>query len=190
MGKANSQLSKGIAGSLGIRVLFGNNESAPPPVQAVRPPPTPPVTVAEPLPPPVTTPVAPPQPQSVRITLSADALFDFDSAQLRPAGRSSLDTLVQDMSRVQYDVMLISGHTDRLGAAAYNQRLSEHRANAVRDYLIGRGVPANNIRATGYGKSQPVTTPEQCTGPRSPELIACLQPDRRVEVEIDGLRQP
>jgi OOP family OmpA-OmpF porin len=107
---------------------------------------------------------------------------------LRPAGRDSLDSLVRDMSRVQYDLMLIGGHTDRLGNEAYNQRLSERRANAVRDYLIGHGVPANNIRATGYGKSQPVTTPEQCTGARSPELIACLQPDRRVDVQINGVR--
>jgi OOP family OmpA-OmpF porin len=122
--------------------------------------------------------------------LSADAVFDFGSADLGTRGRASLDALARDLDRVQYDRLVISGHTDRLGSDAFNQRLSEHRANLVRDYLIGRGVPASKILATGYGKSVPVTKPGECTGAKSPELIACPQPDRRVEVEITGLRQP
>jgi OOP family OmpA-OmpF porin len=132
--------------------------------------------------------VAPP-PQPVRITLSADALFDFDSAQLRPAGRDSLAGLVRDLRGMEYEVLIVSGHTDRIGAEAYNQALSERRANAVRNFLISGGIPANNVRAMGYGESQPVTTPEQCQGQRGAALIACLQPDRRVEVEVSGARR-
>jgi OOP family OmpA-OmpF porin len=191
MGKANSQLSKGIAGSLGIRVLFGNNETAPPPVQT-KPLPQPPVVVAEPPPPPVSAPVPPPQPapapQPIRIALSADMLFDFDSAQLRPAGRDSLEGLVRDLRGIDYEVVIISGHTDRIGSEAYNQALSERRANTVRTFLTSNGIPASSVRAAGYGKSQPVTTPQQCEGQRGAELISCLQPDRRVDVQIDGAR--
>jgi OOP family OmpA-OmpF porin len=187
MGSSASANSRGLAGSIGVRIGFGRTQAPAQPAAVPLPPPPPVVTAPPPAP---TPPPPPPPPAPVRVTLSADALFDFDSAELRAAGRDSLDGLVRDLGRVQYDLMLISGHTDRLGNESYNQRLSERRANAVRDYLIGRGVPASNIRATGYGKSQPVTTPEQCTGPRNDALIACLQPDRRVEVQINGMRQP
>jgi autotransporter family porin len=185
MGSSASANSRGLAGSIGVRIGFGRTQAPAQPAPAVAPPPP---MVAEP--PPAPPPPPPPPPAPVRVTLSADALFDFDSAELRPAGRNSLDNLVRDLGRVQYDLMLIGGHTDRLGSESYNQRLSERRANAVRDYLIGRGVPAANIRASGFGKSQPVTTPQQCTGPRNDALIVCLQPDRRVDVQINGLRQP
>jgi OOP family OmpA-OmpF porin len=124
------------------------------------------------------------------VTLSADALFDFASATLRPAGRESLSKLARDLNAVQYNRLLISGFTDRLGSDVYNQHLSQQRAEAVRDYLIGAGIPAAAIRANGYGKSHPVTDARQCPGEqRTPTLITCLQPDRRVEVEISGLRQ-
>jgi outer membrane autotransporter protein len=192
LGNSANANTRGLAGSIGVRIGFGRPEapratSAPVPT-AVTPPPA---VVEPPPPPPVVTPVTPPpQVVPVRITLSADTAFGFDSSELGAVGRNSLDTLVRDLGNVQYDVIIVSGHTDRLGADAYNQRLSERRANAVRDYLIGHGVQASNIRASGYGKAQPVTKPEQCTGPRSAALIACLQPDRRVEVEISGMRQP
>ncbi|MDR2214882.1 MAG: OmpA family protein [Nevskiaceae bacterium] len=127
----------------------------------------------------------------MRLTLSADALFDFDSAQLRPAGQEMLAGFVRDLRGLQYEVLIIEGHTDRIGADAYNQALSERRANSVRDYLTGNGIPATNVRATGYGETRPVTTPEQCPPSLARDaLLSCLQPDRRVEVEVSGTRNP
>jgi outer membrane autotransporter protein len=198
MGSSASANSHGIAGSIGVRIGFGASQASArqtaPVSQTVAPPVVvPPQGVTSPPvadSPQVTAPPQAAQAAPVRVTLSADALFDFNSTELRAVGRNSLDGLVRDMGGVQYELVLIGGHTDRLGSDVYNQQLSERRANAVRDYLVGRGVPASNIRATGYGKSQPVTKPDQCVGPKSPELIACLQPDRRVDVQINGVRQP
>jgi OOP family OmpA-OmpF porin len=124
------------------------------------------------------------------VTLSADALFDFDSAELRTAGRQSLDVLTEQMRGFTYEVLIVGGHTDRLGSDAYNQGLSERRAATVRNYLVQSGIPANDVRATGYGETRPVTTLQQCQGQTGTALIACLQPDRRVEVEVSGTRNP
>ena len=82
--------------------------------------------------------------------------------------------------------MNIVGHTDRLGSNAYNQRLSQLRANTVREYLVSQGLPAGNMRAVGMGESQPVV---QCSQRNRPELIACLAPNRRVDVEVSGVQQ-
>ena len=79
----------------------------------------------------------------------------------------------------------MSGHTDRIGTDAYNQKLSERRADAVRDYLVSKGVPKAKIEALGLGEKQPVTG-TSCNQKNQKELIACLQPDRRVEVEVKG----
>jgi outer membrane protein OmpA-like peptidoglycan-associated protein len=81
----------------------------------------------------------------------------------------------------------ITGHTDRLGGEMHNQLLSDRRAHVVRDYLIAHGVASGKVSAMGLGPSRPVTTPEQCPGPRSSAQIACLQPDRRVDIDIYGL---
>jgi OmpA-OmpF porin, OOP family len=86
--------------------------------------------------------------------------------------------------------IMITGHTDRLGSAAYNQRLSEQRAEAVRAYLVSRGLDANRIQAEGRGHTQPVTRAADCTGARDDRLISCLQPDRRVDVQVSGTGLP
>ena len=168
--------------SLGLVYHFGQTAPAPAPV-AQTPAPTPRV---EPAPAPAPAPV-PPAP--IRVTLSADSLFDFDSSVVRPAGRTELDALVRDLRDVDYDVVRVTGHTDRLGSASYNQDLSVRRANAVRDYLVSAGLPASKVTARGVGQTEPVTPAGQCTGnTRTPELVACLQPERRVEVEVTGTR--
>jgi outer membrane autotransporter protein len=176
LGSDASELSKGVSASLGVRVMFG---------QPTRPAAAP---VAAPAPRPAPPPPPPPQPQQV--TLSADALFDFDSAELRAAGRQSLDVLVEQMRGFTYEVLIVGGHTDRIGSEAYNQALSERRAATVRNYLVQSGIPANDVRATGYGETRPVTTLQQCQGQTGTALISCLQPDRRVEVEVSGTRNP
>jgi OOP family OmpA-OmpF porin len=139
--------------------------------------------------PPVVAPAAPVAAAPVKapmqkIQFSADALFDFDKAVLKPAGKTMLDDLARDLKTVQYDVIAVTGHTDRFGSEAYNQKLSERRANAVKDYLTGRDIPAAKITAEGKGKSQPETKAGDCLGKKSAKVIACLQPDRRVDVEV------
>jgi OOP family OmpA-OmpF porin len=134
-------------------------------------------------------PVTPPsKPITVKEAISADALFDFDKAVLRPEGRAKLDDVVAKSRQLTLEVVIAVGHTDRFGSDAYNQKLSERRAGAVKDYLVSKGIPANRIYTEGKGKKQPVTKPGDCKGAKSPKVIACLQPDRRVDIEIIGTR--
>lgn len=132
---------------------------------------------------PVTTPAAPVE----RIQLSADVLFPFARsamADILPPGRAELDALVTRLA--QADVMRVDvvGHTDRIGSDADNQALSERRAASVREYLVAAGVPAAQAHAQGRGKRQPVNDCSDAL-PR-PELIACLAPNRRVEIVVNG----
>jgi outer membrane protein OmpA-like peptidoglycan-associated protein len=117
--------------------------------------------------------------------LSADALFAFDKADLSPAGRRTLDDLAAEL-KGQGDKLRwvrIAGYTDRLGSEAYNRDLSQRRAKAVKAHLVEQGLPASRISAEGFGKADPV---KDCPdGPRAP-LIACLAPNRRVEVRIES----
>jgi OmpA-OmpF porin, OOP family len=131
-----------------------------------------------------------PAPKMTRkVTLSAEELFDFDKAVLRPAGKGALDKLVTELGNVDDETLVVTGHTDRIGTPKYNQKLSEARAGTVRTYLIGKGVPDNRITSSGMGETQPVTKPGDCKGPVSKKLIACLQPDRRVEIDVTGSKE-
>lgn len=125
-------------------------------------------------------------PQSV--SFSADALFAFDESVLKPEGRTALDDFLRELGGAQYEVILATGHTDRFGSDEYNQKLSERRAGAVKEYLVSRNVPADRINAQGSGETQPVTRSGDCQGAKSVKIIACLQPDRRVHVEMTGTR--
>ncbi|MDR0672561.1 MAG: OmpA family protein [Zoogloeaceae bacterium] len=132
------------------------------------------------------------RPSSGKVSLAADALFDFNKAVLRPEGKAKLDDVVTQSSDIQLEVIVAVGHTDRIGGDRYNQRLSEKRANAVKQYLIGKGIEANRIYTEGKGETQPVTG-DQCDklgteNGRNKKLVECLQPDRRVDVEIIGTR--
>lgn len=134
----------------------------------------------------VATPAAAPVAQigGEKVTLAADALFDFNKATLRPEGKAKLDDTVAKLNSLVLQVILIVGHTDRIGTDAYNQTLSEKRAAAVKEYLVAKGVEANRVYTEGKGKKYPVTG-DKCKGDKKTKaLIDCLQPDRRVEVEI------
>ena len=134
-------------------------------------------------------PVAPaPKPAAKKVTLSADALFDFNKATLRPEGEKKLSDLVASMAGMKLEVIVAVGHADRIGSNDYNQKLSEKRADAVKTFLVGKGVEPNRVYSEGKGESKPVTTPDQCKGPKSKAVIACLQPDRRVEIEVIGTK--
>ena len=125
---------------------------------------------------------AKPAPASVRqaVVIQADALFDFDKSVLRPDGRKSLDDAVGKMKGVDLEMVIATGHTDSVGTDAYNQRLSERRAAAVKEYLVSKGIPASKITTIGKGESQPVATNKTAEG---------RQKNRRVDVEFKGVRQ-
>ena len=123
-----------------------------------------------------------------KVTIAADALFDFNKSVLRPEGKAKLDEVVAKAGELELEVVIAVGHTDRIGSAAYNQRLSETRAASVKDYLVSKGIPANRVYTEGKGKTQPKTKPNECRGPKSKKVIACLQPDRRVDIELIGRR--
>ena len=127
----------------------------------------------------------------VKITFSADALFDFDKAVLKSEGKQSLDNLMSKLGKVKYDVIVVVGYTDRIGNEDYNKQLSVRRANAVKSYLVkNKGVDPGNVFVDGKGEANPVTG-TTCIekGMSKKKLISCLQPDRRVEIKIAGVRK-
>jgi OOP family OmpA-OmpF porin len=149
---------------------------------------------APPAPPPAAAPAPPPPPpppapaaQVQKITLASKALFDFDKAVLKPEGKAAIDTeIIAKLRDVQkLELVLVTGHTDPIGTQQYNQKLSERRADAVRDYLVSKGVAKDRIETLGMGKTQPVPG-VVCKQKNMKELIACYAPDRRVEVEVKG----
>ena len=154
--------------------------------QLKAPEPPPPAAKPAPPPPPAPTPPPPPPPPQVqKITLDSKVLFDFDKAVLKPEGKAAIDSqVVGNLAQIKkLEVVLVTGHTDRLGTDAHNQKLSERRADAVRDYLVCKGVDKAKIETIGMGEKQPVV---QCDQKNMKELIDCLQPNRRVDVQVKG----
>ena len=179
--------------SVGLVYRFGGKTPAPAPraatpeVIAAAPAPAP-VIVAPPPPPPRPAP-PPPPPAPVKVTFSADSLFDFGKAVVKPEGKQHLDKFAADLKGAKFDVITVTGHTDRIGSHDSNMKLSTLRAEAVKAYLESAGIPASRIAARGTNGSNPVTKPGECKGNKATKaLIACLQPDRRVEVEVSGTR--
>jgi outer membrane protein OmpA-like peptidoglycan-associated protein len=120
------------------------------------------------------------------IRLSSDAMFGFDSAQLTDQGRQQLEGLLQQVrSASAVENIHVVGYTDRIGSDGYNMKLSRQRADAVRDYLVQGGVPADAIQVEGRGKADPVV---ECPKQARTKLIACLAPNRRVE--LSGIAKP
>lgn len=132
-------------------------------------------------------PVAPPVVSSEKVTFAADTLFDFDKAVLKPEGKAKLDDLTSKLSGITLEVIIAVGHTDSFGSDKYNDRLSIRRAEAVKAYLVSKGVEANRVYTEGKGKRQLKVDPKSCKGNRKAQ-IACQQPNRRVEVEVVGTR--
>jgi OOP family OmpA-OmpF porin len=158
--------------------------AAPAPAPVIAPAP-----VVLPAPVAIPTPAPAPQPKPwVKVTLQADSLFGFDQDSLQADGKQALDKLLQELKDVNVDAVQVTGHTDRLGSAAYNAKLSTRRAESVRNYLVQvGGMPANLVTATGVGSAQPETAPNDCKGMKASQaLITCLRVDRRVEVQVLG----
>jgi len=173
---------------------------APAPKVAYMPPPPPapaPVVMAEaPSPAPARVMVAPvpaPAPAAPvkrRVTYSAESLFGFDKATIRPEGMTALDGFAAELAGASFDSITVEGHTDRIGSTAYNQKLSMERAEAVKAYLVSAGrVDAGKVNAVGMGEGTPATNAADCKGnTKTAALVTCLQPDRRVEIEVTGTR--
>jgi outer membrane protein OmpA-like peptidoglycan-associated protein len=124
--------------------------------------------------------IEPPRARMERTVLSARELFDFDKAKVHGA-QPRLDEIAQIMEREPaIDKVRITGYTDRIGSDSYNQKLSEQRARAVKDYLVHKGVSPERLVAVGKGKANPLVA---CNDPKQADLIKCLEANRRVEVE-------
>ena len=115
-------------------------------------------------------------------------LFGFDKDILKPEGKSRLDAEVVEKMKAhpEVEMVLITGHTDRIGDAKYNQKLSERRANSVKKYLMSQGIAENRLHTVGKGESEPTV---DCKGVHGRKAIECLQPNRRVVVEIEVQRE-
>ena len=150
----------------------------PPPAEPAKPaPPAPPA-------PPPAKPAEPakPAPQSVResVVIQADALFDFDKSVLRPDGKKSIDDALAKLQGTDLEMVIATGHTDSIGTEQYNQRLSERRAEAVKQYMVSKGIPASKITTIGKGETQPVATNKTKEG---------RQKNRRVDIEFKGVKK-
>lgn len=127
----------------------------------------------------------PPPPAPRKVTFSADALFDFDSDKLKPAGKQALDEFAKETVNLKYDLIIATGYADRIGDDEYNNKLSLRRAEAVKNHLVTiDGIDPSRVFAEGKGEDNPVTG-GTCHG-RGQALKDCLAPDRRVEVEVTG----
>lgn len=190
--------NKGHVDLVSVGLVYRFGRSSAPLAARSAPAPMPPPQVAQapvyvaPLPAPAPPPPPPPAPmQPTKVSLSADSLFAFNRSTVSPGGKQELDKFVGDLKGTDYDLVKVTGHTDRIGSHAYNLKLSTERANAVSAYLVSAGgIPRAKISATGVDGADPVTKPGDCKGNKpTPQLIACLQPDRRVDVEVTGTRR-
>ena len=152
---------------------------APAVVAAPAPPPAP-APAARPAPPPPPAPAPAPQPPAAtKVTYAADAFFDFDKAVLKPEGRAKLDDLVSKIQGINLEVIIAVGHTDAVGNDSYNQKLSVKRAEAVKSYLVSKGIEKNRVYTEGKGEKQPVADNKTAEGRAK---------NRRVEIEVVGTR--
>ena len=171
-----SSKANNVYATVGLNIAFNAPPrpapAAPPPApEAVQPPPPPPA----PLPPP-----PPPPARFEKVTMSATELFTFNSAKLNP-NQPKLDDIVNVLNtNPSISGVVITGHADRIGSDKYNQKLSEQRANSVKAYLVGKGIAADRLNAEGKGETMPVV---ECNDKKRVDLIKCLEPNRRVEVE-------
>ncbi|HEY9094216.1 MAG TPA: OmpA family protein [Hydrogenophaga sp.] len=147
-----------------------------------------PVAQAEPAPAPAVVPApapaqapAPAPAPVMAVNLQAETLFDFDKSVIKPAGKAALDALVADLGKVNVETVIAVGHTDAIGTNDYNQKLSIRRVEAVKAYLVSKGVPADQIKTEGRGESEPVASNQTREG---------RSKNRRVEIEVVGTQKP
>jgi OmpA-OmpF porin, OOP family len=130
---------------------------------------------------PAAAPAAPPPPATVatKVTYAADAFFDFNKSVVKPEGKAKLDDLVGKIKDINLEVIIAVGHTDSVGGDAYNQKLSVARSEAVKAYLVSKGIEKNRVYTEGKGEKQPVADNKTSEGRAK---------NRRVEIEVVGTR--
>jgi len=145
------------------------------------PPPPAPAPAAAPAapPPPPPAPAAAPKPAAQKVTYAADTFFDFDKSVIKPEGKAKLDDLVAKTKGIALEVIIAVGHTDSVGTPEYNQGLSERRANAVKDYLVSKGIEKNRVYTEGKGEKSPIASNSTSEGRAK---------NRRTEIEVVGTR--
>lgn len=150
---------------------------------AIQPPAPAPVAQAPaPVVVPAPAPAPTPAPAPVKaMTFQAETLFDFDKSVVKPAGKQALDALVADLSKMDVETVIAVGHTDAIGSNEYNQALSIRRVEAVKAYLVSKGIPADQIKTEGRGETQPVASNQTREGRAK---------NRRVEIEVVGTQKP
>ena len=146
------------------------------PVAAAAPAPAPAAAPAAPAAKPV---APPPPPAATKVTYAADAFFDFDKSVLKPEGKAKLDDLVGKVKGINLEVIIAVGHTDAVGTDGYNQKLSVKRSEAVKAYLVSKGIEKNRVYTEGKGEVQPVADNKTKEGRAK---------NRRVEIEVVGTR--
>jgi OOP family OmpA-OmpF porin len=151
----------------------------PPPPPPPAPRAAPPAPVVPPPVPPKPAPKPAPKPTSEKVTYAADTFFDFDKAVLKPEGKAKLDDLTSKIKDVTLEVVIAVGHTDWIGTEEYNQKLSVRRAEAVKAYMVSKGIEANRVYTEGKGEKQPVADNRTAEGRAK---------NRRVEIEVVGTR--
>ena len=135
------------------------------------------VAPAPPVAAPAVVPVAPPA--ATKVTYAADAFFDFDKSVIKPAGKEKLDDLIGKIKDINLEVIIAVGHTDSVGSDSYNQKLSVRRSEAVKAYLVSKGIEKNRVYTEGKGEKQPVADNKTAEGRAK---------NRRVEIEVVGTR--
>ncbi len=155
--------------NLGLEFRFGGAEEAPAP--KAEPAPTPKIVERS-------------------VTLDSTALFNFSKASLTEQAKSSLKGVATEVSGYNLKDMsvVVEGHTDRIGSASSNQKLSDKRSQAVASELVAQGINSSSIKAVGYGETKPVTG-NKCDSLKGQKLVNCLAPDRRVEIKVSGVQE-
>jgi OOP family OmpA-OmpF porin len=131
---------------------------------------------------------AAPLPVYERVAFDANVLFDSDKSALRPVGRDKLDAFVSNIRGLESQSIMAIGYADRMGTHASNQILSQQRVDAVKDYLVGKGIAANRVQTSAEGETQPTTFAGECKDANNATNVACMQPDRHVFIEVSGTR--
>ncbi len=170
--------NRGDVDMLSFGLVYKLGRPAAAPVVYTPPPAAAPVAEA-PAPAPMPAPAPAPVPTSEKVSFAAEALFDFDKSVVKPEGKAALDDLLVKLQGMNTEVMVTVGHTDSVGSDAYNQKLSQRRADAVKAYIVSKGIDASRVYTEGKGESQPIADNKTAEGRAK---------NRRVTVEVVGTR--